>query len=194
MDIPAITQNEKVFYEVTTVNDKNTSLASGLLSPGDNFTVSTFSNKTNKNIPFPAQLNVLLYQTNDNGYGHNSRILQSVIIPSMCNKSNPIILPIQIGSIEFLELFDLENQPINYDGRDKCIAKNYGDSKGIRTFSFPTTITSNQQLNLTLLYVLHYYNFYDVELQMISENILQKKGHNGGSRWMYEFGPEQMSL
>ena len=208
-DIPAITQQQNdtaVRYTVTTTkgdgiddNDDDNNgdvLASGTVRPGDNFTISRlFSNRMKKEIPFPETLNISIYEINDDDTTPG-RILQSVIIPSLCTASHPILLQgvaVNSASLQLLQIVDSNNQIFNEDGRDAFITKHYGSTDGVRKYLFPITLKSNSQRNVTITSIVASstklypgraldYSYGDVPLS----NLIQEEKFGGDVHWSFD--------
>ena len=208
-DIPAITQQQNdtaVRYTVTTTkgdgiddNDDDNNgdvLVSGTVRPGDNFTISRlFSNRMKKEIPFPETLNISIYEINDDDTTPG-RILQSVIIPSLCTASHPILLQgvaVNSASLQLLQIVDSNNQIFNEDGRDAFITKHYGSTDGVRKYLFPITLKSNSQRNVTITSIVASstklypgraldYSYGDVPLS----NLIQEEKFGGDVHWSFD--------
>ena len=208
-DIPAITQQQNdtaVRYTVTTTkgagiddnddDDNGDVLASGTVRPGDNFTISRlFSNRMKKEIPFPETLNISIYEIN-NDDTTPGRILQSVIIPSLCTASHPILLQgvaVNSASLQLLQIVDSNNQIFNEDGRDAFITKHYGSTDGVRKYLFPITLKSNSQRNVTITSIVASstklypgraldYSYGDVPLS----NLIQEEKFGGDVHWSFD--------
>ena len=210
-DIPAITQQQNdaaVRYTVTTTkgdgiddNDDDNNgdvLASGTVRPGDNFTISRlFSNRMKKEIPFPETLNISIYEINDDDTTPG-RILQSVIIPSLCTASHPILLQgvaVNSASLQLLQIVDSNNQIFNEDGRDAFITKHYGSTDGVRKYLFPITLKSNSQRNVTItsivasstkLYPGRALDYSYVDVPLSSSNLIREENFGGDVHWSFD--------
>jgi len=194
---------ENVSYEVKAVgDDTNTVLASGVVDLGGTFTVSPMP----ETVPFADQLQISLYRAGDEGEALFE--FQSVIMPSTCNESDPVILPYQLGGIQIVSM-TTEDGIVNLDGRKDYINEAFGDSKRAPKYTFPVTISSPERLNLTGLYAStgtdggNY--FYDVPGNIFAKNpkaqgntfdlsdFVTRLKVRSGSKWAYDFGPIEVN-
>ena len=175
-------------------------LASGMIRAGDNFTISSLFIKQN---PFPTELNISIYEADIDHYVNTGKILQSILVPSVCTADNPILLQgveVNKASLQLIEIVDSNNKTINSEGRDNYITKHYGNSNGTRTISFEITILSGsqQQVNITSFVVKefeihpdqittkkHYYS---------PSSLIKEDTYSGGIRWKFDLDSEIINM